>query len=60
MNIEKIDRSVDVRGQLCPYPVIEMKLALKRLGPHRLRADRQDDRPGVLRESQLSVHYQRT
>jgi tRNA 2-thiouridine synthesizing protein A len=32
MNIEKTDRSVDVRGQLCPYPVIEMKLALKRLG----------------------------
>ena len=31
MALEKIDHTLDVRGELCPYPLIEIKVALKRL-----------------------------
>ena len=31
MDMAKADRTIDVQGQICPYPAIEIKLALKRL-----------------------------
>ncbi len=31
MNLEKAARLVDVRGQICPYPLIEIKQGMKNL-----------------------------
>ena len=33
MNFEKSDHTVDVRGQICPYPIIIIKKTLKNLKP---------------------------
>ena len=47
MAFERIDRTVDVRGQLCPYPLIEIKLALKRLAQGQVLEVLTDYEPAV-------------
>jgi TusA-related sulfurtransferase len=31
MVVDRIDRTIDVQGQICPYPFVEIKKALKEL-----------------------------
>ena len=31
MAVDRIDRTIDVQGQICPYPFVEIKKALKEL-----------------------------
>lgn len=31
MSLEKVDRSLDLQGKVCPYPTLEPRLALKEM-----------------------------
>ncbi|MEW6365713.1 MAG: sulfurtransferase TusA family protein [Acidobacteriota bacterium] len=47
MDFDKIDRTVDVRGHICPYPLIELKVALKGIEPGMVLAVLTDSEPTV-------------
>jgi TusA-related sulfurtransferase len=47
MDFDSIDRTVDVRGQICPYPIIEIKAALKKLAEGQVLELLTDHEPAV-------------
>ncbi len=47
MDPDKVDRTVDVRGHICPYPLIELKVALKGIEPGMVLAVLTDSEPTV-------------
>ena len=47
MSLENADRSIDVRGEICPYPTIRIKETLKKLTPGQVLEVLTDYEPAV-------------